>query len=154
MFVLAFALMIGLVAFFFSDFLERRQNPNQSLSSTVDEVVLKRNRYGHYVAPGAINGQPVVFLLDTGATRVSIPAGLASRLGLKRGAPGIANTANGQVTVYSTTLDSVSLGGITQQGVRGSINPGMDGEEILLGMTFLKHLELVQRGDTLLLRVP
>jgi len=151
---LAFVLIAGLLTLFFADRIERKRNPNPNLSSTAAEVVLKRNAYGHYVATGAINGQPVVFLLDTGATRVSIPAGLAGRLGLKRGQAGTAITANGNVTVFSTLLDTVGLGGITMREVRGSINPGMDGEEILLGMAFLKHLELIQRGDTLILRVP
>ncbi len=153
MFFLGMALFVGLMTFFFDDRLKERRNPNASLSTDAGTVVtLDRNAYGHYVATGAINGQPVVFLLDTGATRVSVPATVAAQLGLKRGASGLSKTANGTTTTYSTRLETVSLGGITLRDVAGGINPGMEGDEILLGMSFLKHLDLIQRGDTLTLR--
>lgn len=152
----AWLLVLGLLTLFFNDRVERQRNPNRILTSTQSanavEVTLERNRYGHYNATGAINGQPVEFMLDTGATLVSVPAGLADRLGLKRGAPGVSETANGRVTTYATRLAHLTLGGIELDDVRASINPGMQGEEILLGMSVLKHLEFTQRGDTLTLR--
>jgi len=49
-------------------------------------VVLKRSHDGHYIFPGTINGRPVSFLLDTGATLVSVPAHRAEELGLAAGA--------------------------------------------------------------------
>jgi aspartyl protease family protein len=115
-------------------------------------VKLQRNRRGHYVASGTINGQPVVFFLDTGATIVSIPEPVARRLNLQRGVELQASTANGTVTTYSTELDSVAVGDIELHRVRASINPQMQSDEILLGMSFLKHLEFTQRGETLILR--
>lgn len=154
---LAWIAMLGMLTFVFSDYLEHQYNPNREAVSRITqggvrEVVLKRNRDGHYVATGKINGEPVVFLLDTGATLVSVPEALASRLGLERGAGLPAMTANGTVTVYGTRLDSVSLGDIEVHDVRASINPGMRGNEVLLGMSFMKDLELVQRNGTLTLR--
>jgi aspartyl protease family protein len=140
----------------FNNLLEAQRNPNadpQSLrNATISEVLLKRNRYGHYVATGAINNEPVEFLLDTGATDVSVPEGLANRLGLDKGARARFQTANGSVYGHMTQLDQVRLGDIELEGVRASINPGMSGESVLLGMSFLKHLEFTQRGDTLILR--
>ena len=50
-----------------------------------------------------------------------------------------------------TVLDSVQLGNIALDRVRASINPGMQGNEVLLGMSFLRELELMQRGTTLTL---
>jgi len=146
-----------LLTLFFQDWWERQQNPNRQLSMSVGadgvpELVLQRNRYGHYVASGAINGQPVVFMLDTGASDVSVPGDLADRLGLKPGRAMIYQTANGPVRVYGTRLDEVSLGAIRLGRVRASINPSMQGQKVLLGMSFLKHLEFTQRGDTLTLR--
>jgi len=113
---------------------------------------LQRNRYGHYVADGEINQQPVVFLLDTGAGGISVPEGLAREIGLKRGSALRYQTANGMITVYATTLAQVDLGGIILRQVRASINPNMQGNEVLLGMSFLKHFEITQKGKTLTIR--
>ncbi len=153
----AWALLLGLLAMFFSNLLEQQYNPNRDLVNTSTEagpkeIVLLRNRAGHYVAPGSINGTPVIFLLDTGATNVAVPASLAERLALKRGAQSISLTANGRVKTWLTRLDQVQLGSIIRQDVRATIMPGMGGDEVLLGMSFLKHLELVQKGKTLILR--
>ncbi|NIR31818.1 MAG: TIGR02281 family clan AA aspartic protease [Gammaproteobacteria bacterium] len=157
MIALAWVLLLGLLTVYFGGFLERQHNPNQRIASTVlsdgaREVVLKQNRSGHYVASGAINHEPVVFLLDTGATTVSVPAALADRLDLPRGAPVPAETAAGVITTYSTRLDRVTLGNIVLYDILAHINPKARGEEVLLGMSFLKHLELRQQGDTLTLR--
>ena len=115
-------------------------------------MVLQRNRAGHYIADGTINGHSVMFLLDTGATQVALPLPLARRLGLPLRPGGIGRTANGDVETWSTRLDNVSLGGLTAQGVAATVLPGMEGEEVLLGMSYLKRFELIQKGDTLTLR--
>jgi len=157
MLLLAWAIALGLLALLFSGVLERQYNPNQTVNSSISEngvreVVLKRNRQGHYVTRGQINGQPVVFLLDTGATQVSIPQKVAQRLALKAGAPSYSQTANGTIQTYATRLDRIGIGDIQLTNIRAQINPYFEGEEILLGMSFLKRLELIQRGDTLTLR--
>jgi aspartyl protease family protein len=147
---------ILLAGFFFGKMLERQHNPNQQLASytpgETPEVVLQRNKFGHYVASGTINDQPVVFILDTGASDVSIPAGVAQRLGLQRGPTTTYHTANGPITAYRTELGEVRLGGIVLRDIAASINPAVRDNEVLLGMSFLKHLEFTQRGDTLTLR--
>ena len=157
MIALAWAILLGLLAVFFSDRLEEQRNPNQEVQSAVvadgiREVVLRRNRSGHYVATGRINGESVEFLLDTGATTISVPARLARRLGLSRGRPVLASTANGTITTYATRLRTVELGDILINDVEATINPHMGGNGILLGMSFLKSLEFTQRGNTLTLR--
>lgn len=137
----------------FNKIINNMNNPNARVeTSSVDgrkEVVLQRNKYGHYVATGAINGQPVVFLVDTGASDIAIPEATALKLGLEKGYAFQAQTANGIATAYSTRLDSVSLGEITLTDMKGSILANAGTEEILLGMTFLKHLELSQKGNEL-----
>ena len=147
-------ILIGLFLFF-NGALETRSNPNQRLETISENgqqtVVLQRNAFGHYVAPGRINGQPVQFFLDTGATRVSIPERVANRLGLEKGAVQYSGTANGTIQVYDTVLDSISLGSITLTNIRASINPHMDSEDILLGMSFLKFLDFSQQGEELTL---
>ena len=116
------------------------------------EVVLKRNPNGHYLAGGEINGVRVTFLLDTGATDVAISEELAKRLDLRRGAVRLSRTANGTVRSWNTVLDDVKLGSIRLGNVRASILPTMHAGEVLLGMSFLKQLELVQRGNMLTLK--
>ena len=146
-----------LLTWMFSTLLDRQRNPNTNVDSTVGPagektVVLKRNRFGHYVTSGKINGKGVEFLLDTGATVVSVPDHLATRLGLERGPSRVAQTANGLITTHATTLDSVKIGAIELTGINASINPHSATREVLLGMSFLKHLQLTQRGDTLTLQ--
>lgn len=146
-------LVLGMFYFYFDSSLEARDNPNRQLQvAPGSELVLKRSRDGHYVFPGTINGRPVSFLLDTGATLVSVPAGLADELGLEAGPPMQAVTANGTVTTRATRVDALAFGPFEVRGVPASLNPGMAGEQVLLGMSVLKHLEFTQRGDTLVLR--
>jgi aspartyl protease family protein len=157
MIVAMWIVVLSLLVWFFQSLTGYWSNPNRELALSVGaegarELALRRNRWGHYIASGTINGEPVVFMLDTGASDVSVPAGLAERLGLQRGRAMRYQTANGPVRAYVTTLDEVDLGGIRRRRVRASINPGMRGEEVLLGMSFLKHLEFTQRGDILTLR--
>lgn len=154
---LTWVAVLAMLTLYFNNYIDSRENPNAALALTDSlgsEVVLERNRAGHYLAPGRINGQRVDFLVDTGATSVSVPEHLARELGLKRGMPMQSMTANGVVTVFRTTLDSVELGGIQMQNVDASINPGMSDDIVLLGMSFMQHLELTQRDGRLTLRVP
>ena len=157
MLVLGWVLGVALLAVLFSGILDRQHNPNRQLQTLYGadgsrEVVLQRNRFGHYLADGQINGQSVQFLLDTGASDVSIPAEIADKLGLSPGQARVYRTANGQITAYDTRLDSLALGEIALQDIRASINPHMDGDTILLGMSFLRHLEFTQRDDKLIIR--
>ena len=155
--ILAWLAFLGLGVFFFSDVLEKQYNPNVSLETRhtangLPEVVLQRNRQGHYVTSGEINGQPVTFILDTGATGVAIPAAVAQRLGLQRGRAFSTQTANGMSVSYAVKLERVSVGGIALDEVPASITPGLTTDEVLLGMSFLKHIEFTQRGNQLILR--
>jgi len=155
--VLAWIALLGLLTLYFSDVLDRQRNPNQAVNTAVGEngvreVQLRRNRMGHYVTAGTINGQPVEFLLDTGATGVAIPAALAERLELPRGRSFVTNTANGPSRSYHTRLAEVGIGDIRLEGVEASIAPGLQMREVLLGMSFLKYIEFTQRGNTLTLR--
>jgi aspartyl protease family protein len=155
----AWTLILLLLTALFSGWLERVNNPNrilQVLSGGDGEVAisLKRNRAGHYVAPGVINGEAVVFLLDTGATQVALSAELADRIGLRRGVPISSLTANGYTKSWLTRLDRVELGPFVMRDVQATILPSMPTDEVLLGMNFLKHLELIQKGSQLVIRAP
>lgn len=157
MLIASFTLGLVALTFFFDDRLENQSNPNRrpqysETSSGIREVILQRNRQGHYVSSGQINKVPVTFLLDTGATDVAIPTDIARKAGLHRGLATRAATAGGVVTVYATQVDELVLGNITLHNIDGSIMPSMGGDIILLGMSALKQVEFTQRGSTLTLR--
>ncbi|MBL4909544.1 MAG: TIGR02281 family clan AA aspartic protease [Alteromonadaceae bacterium] len=154
---IAWLLALGLLAFVFQDLLETQNNPNERPQYSLNkqglaEVILKQNRHGHYVTTGTINEQKVTFLLDTGATEVSIPQRLAQQLNLSSYGRYQVTTANGKVTVQQTRIDELSIGNIFLYNIRANINPGMHGDEILLGMSALKKLEFQQTGKRLILR--
>ncbi|WP_375277126.1 retropepsin-like aspartic protease family protein [Alteromonas australica] len=156
MVALAWICGLGLLVFVFSDLLEKQVNPNTEPASqrigTQTEVRLKQNRQGHYVTSGYINGEEVVFLVDTGATDVAVPAHLASKLQLQTGREGLASTANGVVRVAESRINTLRIGDIVVHNVKANLNPGMQDDHILLGMSVLKQLEFTQRGEWLILR--
>jgi len=116
-------------------------------------VVLEQDRNGHYQAQGQINGQPVIFLVDTGATDVALPESTARALGLEFGPRIKVMTAAGPASAWVTRLDEVTVGGIRRQNVRATITDG-EFNGILLGMSFLKHYSLQQQDGTLVIREP
>lgn len=154
--VVVWLAIMGVIYWVFFVLLARQGNPNtQRLlqQQPQGEVVLQRNRAGHYVADGEINGERVVFLIDTGATQVALPAHLARRLGLKLGAAVTLQTAAGPAAGYQTRLASVRLASIEMREVSALVADGLDPDTVLLGMNFLKRLEMTQRGDQLILRL-
>ena len=150
------ALGFLLLALVFSEILDTQSNPNQSVSTTQTgeyrEVSLLRNQNGHYVFDGEINHKKVTFMVDTGATTIAIPGELKQFLQLRAGPEISVSTANGSAMAYLTRLDHLAIGGIELYDIKASITPGMEGDQVLLGMNVLKHMELIQRGDKLIIR--
>ena len=157
MIIAMWVLIFALLAFLFQDVLDKQYNPNKQQISrlttdNIRELVLQRNHFGHYVVDGLINNQAVTFLLDTGATDVSIPAKTADKLGLQRGKKMVYQTANGKAAVFATTINQISIGNIELENIRATINPNVKDMDVLLGMSFLKKLEFTQRGNTLTIK--
>ena len=155
MMVAAMIIGLGLLTQMFQGVLDTQYNPNQTVhtsqtSSDFIEIILKRNRSGHYVSTGQINGSKTVFLLDTGATFVAIPEYQAQKLGLRKGQKIHLSTANGRSIGYQTNINQLSIGNIHLYNIKAVITPNL--EEILLGMSVLKQLEFTQRGDELTIR--
>lgn len=95
---------------------------------------------GHYWIAGSINGQPVQFLVDTGATSVAINEHQAKRLGIDyrvSGQPMMVNTASGTAKAWRVHLNSVKVGAIDVLGVEAVVLEGGAPTEALLGMSFL-----------------
>jgi len=116
------------------------------------KVVLAADPRGHFFADGAVNGIPVRFVVDTGATVVALPRQDAERLGLdyRHGQRAMTHTANGVVPTYLLKLDTVRIGGIEVHNVDAAV---IDGglEQALLGMSFLNRVQLERDGATMTL---
>ena len=141
--LLAWLSLLGLLTLYFYS----SAKPSVTASG---ELLLKADASGHYRLEGAINDQPVQLLLDTGATRVTIPSQVASRL-VATGRS-LVNTAAGQIQVETGRIESLAMGPLTLYDLSVFINPAADGEEILVGMNALGRLELRQKDRQLLLR--
>lgn len=133
---------------------ERRNGVIVGENASEPALLLSSNLYGHYRAKGLANNEEILFLVDTGASGISIPAAIASRLNLPRGRASQAITANGTITVYATRLDTLRIGPFVQHDVEAHINPSMEGDIALLGMSFLRQYELSQRDGKLTISYP
>ncbi|MBE9563651.1 MAG: TIGR02281 family clan AA aspartic protease [Proteobacteria bacterium] len=153
---IAWLLFLAILFGMFEYLVSNRNNPNQNIATTLNgaqkEIVLHRNPHGHYIANGTINNYEVVFLLDTGATDIAIPESIADNIGLLKGHKIKIKTANGNATAYQTKLDSATIGEIIRYDLNATILTNITGEEVLLGMSFLKHFEIIQKGKTLTIR--
>jgi len=115
-------------------------------------AVLAAGAGGHFLADGQINGGPVRFLVDTGATSIALPARDAERLGIdyRKGRRGLSQTAAGPATVFMVKLDSVRVGEIELQNVDAVvIERGLN--MVLLGMSFLNRVEIKRDAATMTL---
>ena len=115
-------------------------------------VSLTADNRGHFVTLGNINGASTRFLVDTGASYVSLSAAEAKRLGIdyKKGERGMMNTANGSMTAYRITLNTVKVGDVAVNQVQASVSEApMD--VTLLGMSFLNRVDMKREGSTMTL---
>ncbi len=116
------------------------------------QIVIAAGSGGHFVSDGAINGKMVRFLVDTGATSVSMSEAEAKRLGIdySRGQAGLARTANGTVTAHRVRLASVRVGDVTVYDVEAIVVPAPM-ELVLLGNSFLSRFQMRRDADVLVL---
>ena len=114
------------------------------------QIVLNAASGGHFVSGGSINGKAVRFMVDTGATFISISQQEADRIGLnyRSGTRGYSQTANGPVQVYRTTLDSVRVGDVQVFNVDAVVMP-MPMEMVLLGNSFLSRFQMRRDNEVM-----
>jgi aspartyl protease family protein len=121
-------------------------------ASDRQSVTLSADDRGHFIAEGSVNGHPIRFLVDTGATLIALPASDARRLGIDylKGARGTVHTASGPAPAYRVRLDSVKLGDITLNSIEAMvIEQGLG--VALLGMSFLNRVEMKREGQMMML---
>lgn len=114
------------------------------------QIVLTAGSGGHFVTGGSINGRAVRFLVDTGATMVSLGQADADRLGLKymNGERGLVSTANGQVPVHRASIDVLRVGDVQVYNVDALVMP-MQMDMVLLGNSFLTRFQMKRDGDVM-----
>lgn len=155
--VLALLAITGAFWLFFTVILSERFTPNSDLYEqqlTPGKVVLTAGRGGRYIAPGFVNGQPVTFVVDTGATSVAFSDEMADRLGLRYMARTHVATAAGVTEAWLTRVDTLRIGGIVLHDVAATIIPAYRGNHALLGMSALDGIRLIQFDDRLILKRP
>ncbi|MEO8101720.1 MAG: TIGR02281 family clan AA aspartic protease [Betaproteobacteria bacterium] len=107
---------------------------------------------GHHWTVGQVNGKSTRFLIDTGATTVSLPAGFAKAAGIdyQKGQRGFVQTANGPAVAYRVKLDALTVGEITVYQIDATVlESGLD--IALLGMSFLSRTDMKRDGANLVL---
>jgi aspartyl protease family protein len=134
-----------------------------SLSNTVSAAFVERKAQketiykdssGMYLTHGSINGQSVRFLVDTGASAISMNSEQAKQLGIRyrrTGTPTGVSTASGYAKAHRISLKSVSVGDIAQSNVEAVVIEGNHPGPILLGMTFLGRLNVEHSGNAMTL---
>ncbi|MDB5871834.1 MAG: hypothetical protein JWQ07_1276 [Ramlibacter sp.] len=125
---------------------------NGGAASRGSRIVLTAGSGGHFFTQGAVNGQAVQFLVDTGATSVAMSVRDAQRLGLnyKAGQQGYSSTANGTVAVWRVKLSSVRVGDVEVFDVDASVLP-VDMPYLLLGNSFLTRFQMKRENDQMVL---
>lgn len=120
--------------------------PRQAVMTDGAQVVVPMAPDGHFYLTLEVNGTPVRFVVDTGATEMVLSAEDAARVGLDPGAlvfSGRAFTANGMVETAPVRLATVALGPVVDEGVRAVVNSGDLGES-LLGMSYLRRFDRLE----------
>ncbi len=128
------------------------EKPKTTISSNGD-VMISRARDGHFYVNGSVNGKPVKFLVDTGASLVGVSEKFARSAGLHGGEPTVFKTANGDLPGRILSNVPINVGPITVSGIR--VGVGLEGHETndaLLGQNFLSKFDVVLRQDQMILR--
>lgn len=115
-------------------------------------VTLTADAQGHFLTTGSINGTPTRFLVDTGASAISMSSAEAKRLGISylNGQKGFSSTANGVTKVYVVSLNTVKVGDISLNGIQGIVHESAM-PVVLLGMSFLNRVDMKREGDRMVL---
>lgn len=133
--------------------MERYLQPAASVVMTDGSLQLPRHRDGHFYVEGSINGQPVRFMVDTGASTIAVTDALAQRAGLEGGEVVQFRTANGTRTGRLVRAQNIAVGPLQARNLTvGTGYTGSHAQDALLGQNFLRQFDVRMRGDMLELR--
>ena len=127
--------------------------PKPVVITATGDLVIPKARDGHFYAAGSVNGQPVQFMVDTGASLVTVSEPFARAAGMDAGVPTVFKTANGDLAGRIVAGVPVALGPVQVSSVR--VGVGLVGGEVadaLLGQSFLSQFEVVLSKEQMVLR--
>lgn len=127
--------------------------PPKVSSEGANELLLRADWSGGYDVAGSINGVPVKFMIDTGASTVSISQEMARQMGIQGCMGGVSSTANGNVPICMATAKTLVFGPFEAQNVRVAVLPRLEGMA-LLGMNVLSVLHITQSDGKMVIAAP
>lgn len=130
--------------------MDRYLQPAASMVTADGSLQLQRHRNGHFYVDGSVNGHFVRFMVDTGATSISVTDELAEQAGLEGGEKVQFRTANGTRTGRLVRAQSIEVGPFQARNLTvGTGYTGSSAQDALLGQNFLRNFDVVMRNDTL-----
>jgi aspartyl protease family protein len=127
--------------------------PKPATVTATGDLVIPKARDGHYYAEGTVGGKPVMFMVDTGASTVTVSEVLANAAALGAGVPTTFQTANGAMQGRIVNGVPVTLGPFSVSSVRVGVGlVGGEPDAALLGQNFLGKFDILMAGDKLTLR--
>ena len=148
--ILAFWLAVMAGLYLAMDYVRQ---PRAAVVAADGALVIARGSDGHFRVAGSINGQPVRFMVDTGASLIAVTDALAQQAGLQGGQVTQFRTANGVRSGRVVVAQSVAVGAFVVSGLR--VGTGYTGEaagDALLGQNFLQHFEVQIQRERMVLR--
>ena len=148
--ILAFWLAVMAGLYLAMDYVRQ---PRAAVVAADGALVIARGSDGHFRVAGSINGQPVRFMVDTGASLIAVSDALAQQAGLQGGQVTQFRTANGVRSGRVVVAQSVAVGAFVVSGLR--VGTGYTGEtagDALLGQNFLQHFEVQIQRERMVLR--
>ncbi len=133
--------------------MDRVRQPRAAVQAADGTLVIPRGSDGHFHVAGSINGQPVLFMVDTGASLVVVTEALARRAGLQGGQATQFRTANGVRQGRVVQAQSVAVRSFVVSGL--SVGVGYSGDSVesaLLGQNFLQHFEVQLLRERMVLK--
>lgn len=139
--------LVGVV-FFAADRLTRTPAVVHAVTEGRQEISIPASRDGHYYLHGKVSGVPLTFMIDTGATYVSVGGEFARKARLPEGITGYFSTANGTVEGRIVKDQVVEAEGFKVSGLSVAVTP-LGGKKGLLGQNFLRRFEVSQSAGVM-----
>lgn len=127
--------------------------PKQAKVLANGDLVIQRSQDGHFYALGRVNGMEARFMVDTGASLVTVSEKFAQKAFILGGTPTIFHTANGDKPGRVVDGLTVSIGPVVATNIKIGVGLiGGDENSALLGQSFLSKFDIAMNKDELILR--